>query len=101
VSTLRRTLSEYVEHFHAERNHQGKGNVLRFPRDTLICRWEPVQCRERLGGRLLYYHREATRTGGASRITFFTIRDRIRILAWRDTSAVALTFQAKDLRRRR
>jgi integrase-like protein len=26
--SLRRALSEYVEHFQAERNHQGKGNVL-------------------------------------------------------------------------
>ncbi len=25
--SLRRALSEYVEHFHTERNHQGKGNV--------------------------------------------------------------------------
>ena len=24
-------LSEYVEHYHAERNHQGKSNVLLFP----------------------------------------------------------------------
>ena len=30
--SLRRALSEYVEHYHAERNHQGKGNVLLFPR---------------------------------------------------------------------
>src|ERR1700687_6001590 len=29
--SLRRALSEYVEHFHAERNHQGKGNVLPVP----------------------------------------------------------------------
>src|SRR5437870_8532997 len=29
--SLRRALSEYVEHFHAERNHQGKGNILLFP----------------------------------------------------------------------
>jgi hypothetical protein len=34
--SLRRALSEYVEHFHAERNHQGKGNVLLFPRGTNI-----------------------------------------------------------------
>jgi hypothetical protein len=27
-------LSEYVEDFHAERNHQGKGNVLLFPRSA-------------------------------------------------------------------
>ena len=30
--SLRRALSEYVEHYHAERNHQGKSNVL------LVCR---------------------------------------------------------------
>ena len=29
--SLRRALSEYVEHYHAERNHQGKDNVLLFP----------------------------------------------------------------------
>jgi transposase InsO family protein len=32
--SLRRALSEYVEHFHAKRNHQGKGNALLFPRGT-------------------------------------------------------------------
>ena len=32
--SLRRALGEYVEHYHAERNHQGKGNVLLFARDT-------------------------------------------------------------------
>ena len=57
--SLRRALSEFVEHFHAERNHQGKGNVLLFPRDTDIPREGSVQCRERLGGLLRYYHREA------------------------------------------
>ena len=57
--SLRRALSEYVEHFHAERNHQGKGNVLLFPRGTNIRRDRSVQCRERLGGLLRYYHQEA------------------------------------------
>jgi hypothetical protein len=57
--SLRRVLSEYVEHYHAERNHQGKDNVLLFPRDTDIRREQPVQCRERLGGLLRYYHQEA------------------------------------------
>jgi putative transposase len=56
---LRRALSEYVEHFHAERNHQGKGNVLLFPRGGDIRREGPLQCRERLGGLLRYYHQEA------------------------------------------
>jgi len=57
--SLRRALSEYVGHFHTERNHQGKGNVLLFPRGTNIHRDGPIQCRERLGGLLRYYHREA------------------------------------------
>ena len=57
--SLRRALSEYVEHYHAERNHQGKGNVLLFRRVTETRRDEPVQCCERLGGLLRYYHQEA------------------------------------------
>jgi putative transposase len=57
--SLRRALSEYVEHYHAERNHQGKSNVLLFRRVAETRRDEPVQCRERLGGLLRYYHQEA------------------------------------------
>jgi putative transposase len=59
--SLRRTLCEYVEHYHAERNHQGKDNVLLFPRNTDIHREGAVQCRERLGGLLRYYHQEERR----------------------------------------
>jgi hypothetical protein len=57
--SLRRALSDYVDHFHAERNHQGKGNVLLFPRHTDRHREGPVRRRERLGGLLRYYHQEA------------------------------------------
>jgi putative transposase len=57
--SLRRALSEYVEHYHAERNHQGKSNVLLFRPVVATRRDEPVQCRERLGGLLRYYHQEA------------------------------------------
>jgi putative transposase len=57
--SLRRALNEYVDHYHAERNHQGKGNVLLFPRDRNVRPGRPLQCRERLGGLLRYYHREA------------------------------------------
>jgi putative transposase len=57
--SLRRALSEYVGHYHAERNHQGKGNVLLFPRSANTRRDGHVQCRERLGGLLRYYHQEA------------------------------------------
>jgi hypothetical protein len=46
-------------HYHAERNHQDKGNVLLFPQAIKTRRENPVQCRERLGGLLRYYHREA------------------------------------------
>ena len=57
--SLRRALSDYVDHFRAERNHQGKGNVLLFPRNTDRHREGPVRCRERLGGLLRYYDRDA------------------------------------------
>jgi putative transposase len=58
--SLRRALSQYVEHYHDERNHQGKGNVLLFPRNTHIHHErQSVRCRERLGGLLRYYHKAA------------------------------------------
>jgi putative transposase len=57
--SLRRALSEYVKHYHAERNHQGKGNVLLFPGDADTRHPQTMQCRERLGGLLRYYHQEA------------------------------------------
>ena len=58
---LRRALREYLVHYHAERNHQGKGNVLLFPTDTKAMNRVDgsVGCKERLGGLLKYYHREA------------------------------------------
>jgi transposase InsO family protein len=54
--SLHHALTQYVEHFHHERNHQGKDNVLLFPtvsEDT--ARAGPMQYRERLGGLLKYY----------------------------------------------
>ena len=59
--SLRRAVGEYVTHFLEERNHQGKGNVLLFPRNEEIIgsRKGRVRCKERLGGLLKYYHREA------------------------------------------
>src|ERR1035437_675830 len=58
-ASLRRALSEFTMHYHAERNHQGKANVLLFPVTTDSRHVGPVQCRERLGGLLRYYHRQA------------------------------------------
>jgi putative transposase len=57
--SLRRALDEYVDHYHEERSHQGKDNVLLFPWNRDLDRERCVQCRERLGGLLRYYHQEA------------------------------------------
>jgi transposase InsO family protein len=59
-ASLRHALTQYVEHFHHERNHQGKGNVLLFPTVSLdTARQGPIRCHERLGGLLKYYACEA------------------------------------------
>ena len=55
--SLRRAVAEFIEHFHAERNHQGKENVLLFP-PAKVGQHKPrsrVRCRVRLGGLLKYY----------------------------------------------
>jgi len=60
-SSLRRALTNFCQHYHAERNHQGKDNQLLFPRPAAPQSSGPgiVRCEERLGGLLKYYHREA------------------------------------------
>ena len=49
---LRSALQEFVEHYHRERNHQGKANVLLFPAesDGESRRQGAIRCRERLVG---------------------------------------------------
>jgi hypothetical protein len=47
----------FVDHYHGERNHQGKENKLLFQRELIQS--GPVHCRERLGGLLKYYVRAA------------------------------------------
>ena len=56
--SLRRTLLEFLSHYHEERNHQGVGNVLLFPVGE-PANDGPVACKERLGGLLKFYHRKA------------------------------------------
>ncbi len=58
-ASLRRVLREYETHYHAERNHQGVGNRLLEPVDILRSTNDPVHRRERLGGMLNFYYREA------------------------------------------
>ena len=59
-ASLRRALSQFLAHYHVERPHQGKGNVILFPEESAnTARAGPVQCRERLGGLLRFYYRGA------------------------------------------
>jgi putative transposase len=57
--SLRHALKEYVAHYHEERPHQGKGNVVLMPVAYGSQRQGPIRCWERLGGLLKYYHRNA------------------------------------------
>jgi len=58
--SLRHALKEYVEHHHHERNHQGKDNLLLFPREEQANTADgAIRCRERLGGLLKFYDRKA------------------------------------------
>ena len=55
--SLRRAITEFLKHYHHERNHQGKSNLLLFPAAGHH-RPSPraaIQCQERLGGLLKYY----------------------------------------------
>ncbi len=56
---LRRTVGEFVAHYHSERNHQGLGNVIPFPAPDPPDDSGPIRRRERLGGLLNFYHRNA------------------------------------------
>jgi transposase InsO family protein len=79
---LRHALSEFEAHYHQERPHQGKGNVVLMPSLPKGVEWKPhegvprttqknsrgagpllgkgpIECRERLGGLLKYYYRDA------------------------------------------
>jgi len=55
---LRAAVRAFIDHYHEERPHQGLNNQLIAPKITSISRG-PVRCRERLGGVLKFYYREA------------------------------------------
>lgn len=55
-ASLRRAITEFVVHYHGERNHQGLGNRLIQPGPTVSPPVESIQCRQRLGGILNFYH---------------------------------------------
>ena len=58
--SLKRALHHYEMHYHQERNHQGKGNLLLFPLPTrtgVSRKHGKLRCQQRLGG-LKYYECE-------------------------------------------
>ncbi len=60
---LRHAVTEFVEHYHHERNHQGLENRLITPSShsaTPVNDNAPIARRERLGGLLSFYHRRTT-----------------------------------------
>ncbi len=58
-NSLRRAVNEFVEYYHHERNHQGLNNRLIDPLTEVGALDGYVACRERLGGVLRYYYRDA------------------------------------------
>jgi len=57
--SLRKALTEFTAHYHEERNHQGLGNNIIDPGSEVGRTEGDIHRRERLGGMLSYYHREA------------------------------------------
>jgi hypothetical protein len=56
---LRNTIREFITHYHIERNHQGLENRLIVPLEMIGTGPAVVKKRERVGGLLTYYYREA------------------------------------------
>ncbi len=57
--SLRRAVTAFLEHYHGERNHQGLENELIQPGVEVGSFAGKIECRERLGGMLRYYYRDA------------------------------------------
>ena len=57
--SLRTAVREYLGHYHCERNHQGLENKVIDPTEEVGQIAGKIECRERLGGLLRYYHRDA------------------------------------------
>ena len=57
--SLRKAISEFMAHYHRERNHQGLENRLIIASDLQEGKQGPIRRRRRLGGMLNYYYRQA------------------------------------------
>ena len=58
-NSLRNAVREFLAHYHGERNHQGLNNKIIDPGEEVGQIGGSIECRERLGGMLRYYHRKA------------------------------------------
>ena len=56
-TSLQSATISFLDHYHAERNHQGIGNRLITPEPEVGGTTGEIACRERLGGTLRYYYR--------------------------------------------
>ena len=57
--SLRYAIDQYLEHYHTERNHQGLDSKIIRPQFQNQENTGDIKCRERLGGLLNYYSRQA------------------------------------------
>ncbi|MGK0189554.1 MAG: putative transposase, partial [Verrucomicrobiales bacterium] len=57
--SLQKALKQFVAHYHGERNHQGLENRIIDPGIEVGRDVGEIECRERLGGMLRYYYRDA------------------------------------------
>ena len=57
--SLRNGIREFFAHYHGERNHQGLENRLIAPIEQIAARTGTIRRRQRLGGMLNYYYRDA------------------------------------------
>jgi putative transposase len=58
-AALRETVNEFLIHYHRERPHQGMDHQILQPGPEVGQKTGVIACRERLGGLLKYYHRQA------------------------------------------
>jgi phosphoglycolate phosphatase-like HAD superfamily hydrolase len=64
-SHLRQSIDEYLIYYNRERNHQGLDSRIIEPGTEISIRDGPVRHRERLGGMLNYYYRDADSTSSS------------------------------------
>jgi hypothetical protein len=85
-------LREFMEHYHAERNHQGLGNVIPFPSPDSASPVGRIGRRERLGGVVSFYMRNAARIRRHRELGHYALRIK-SVLGSEDTHGLARALQ--------